>query len=115
QPRPAVDLGAARAALAGLAVPADGQVVGLGRLDAMEHVEDDHPGIDGHPVLAEGAARGVAAEDVQRGLRRHYLASSRSFFSSSGIAGSDSWVTVRRPFDWRITTLTRPKCDSGLG
>src|SRR5438552_2846078 len=42
EPWLAVDLGAARAALAGLAVPATGKVVGLSRLDPVDHVEDDH-------------------------------------------------------------------------
>ena len=39
--RPAVDLGAARAALAGLAVPAHGEVAGLRGLDAVDRVEHD--------------------------------------------------------------------------
>src|SRR5262249_33665955 len=60
----AVHLGAAGAALAGLAVPPDRQVVGLGGLDPVEHIEDDHPLLVVHAVLPEVPARGVAAEDV---------------------------------------------------
>ncbi len=44
QPRHAVDLGGAGAALAGLAVPADGQVAGLLGLDLVNDVEHDHAG-----------------------------------------------------------------------
>ena len=42
----AVDLGAAGAALAGLAVPADGEVAGLGRLDAVDGVEHHLAALD---------------------------------------------------------------------
>ena len=42
EPGLAVDLGGAGAALAGLAIPAAGQVVGLRRLDLVDGVEDDH-------------------------------------------------------------------------
>ena len=41
QPRATVDLGAARPALAGLAVPAHGEVLRLRRLEAVDDVEDD--------------------------------------------------------------------------
>ena len=42
EPRVPVHLGGARSALAGLAVPADGQVVGLLRLDLVNRVQHDH-------------------------------------------------------------------------
>ena len=56
QPRPAVDLGAARAALAGLAVPAHREVAGLGRLQPVDRVEDDLALLDRDGVVAELAA-----------------------------------------------------------
>src|SRR5256712_13216108 len=64
EPGVTVDLGAARAALAGLAVPADGEAGRGLRLDPMHDVEDDHPlvGLDG--VVLERALRG-AAPDAQ--------------------------------------------------
>ena len=56
QPRPAVDLGAARAALAGLAVPAHREVRGLGRLEPVDDVEDDLALVDLDGVVLQGAA-----------------------------------------------------------
>src|SRR5438094_901011 len=41
QSRTSVDFGRARSALAGLAVPPDGQIAGLCRLDPVQDVEDD--------------------------------------------------------------------------
>ena len=60
QARPAVDLGAARAALRGLAVPADGEVGRAVALDPVERVEDDHPLLDRHVEVVE-AGRAVRA------------------------------------------------------
>ena len=63
QPRLAVDLGAAGAALAGLAVPADREVAGLGGLHPVDGVEDDLALGDLDRVVAELAAALVAAPD----------------------------------------------------
>ena len=57
QPRPAVDLGAARAALAGLAVPAHREVAGLGGLQPVDDVEDDLALVDLDGVVAAGRRR----------------------------------------------------------
>ena len=57
QPRPAVDLRAARPALAGLAVPADGEVAGLGGLEPVDDVEDDLALVHLHGVVAAGRRR----------------------------------------------------------
>ena len=57
QPRPAVDLGAARPALAGLAVPPDGEVGGLRRLQAVDDVEDDLALVDLDGVVVRGRRR----------------------------------------------------------
>src|SRR5439155_1114235 len=56
EPGLAVDLRAARAALAGLAVPPAGQVARLGGLQAMDHVEDDHALVEVDVVGLEFAA-----------------------------------------------------------
>ena len=55
--RLAVDLRRARAALARLAVPADGQVVGLVGLDAVHGVEHDHALADLGRVVAAARRR----------------------------------------------------------
>src|SRR6266581_4134386 len=64
-----VDLHAAGAALAGLAVPADRQVIGELRLDAVQDVEDHHAGIDLDAVLDDGATRCRAAPEAEESLR----------------------------------------------
>ncbi len=121
QARPAVDLGAARAALGGLAVPADGQVGRVVALDPVEGVEDDHPLLDRHVELVEAAGlAGLAAEDPQvcvghrsssrlSGRRR---ASSRS---SPAIVGSGVVATAIEPSGPRATTLlTAAPCRSSV-
>ena len=66
QPRAAVDLGAARPALRGLAVPADREVGRLVTLDPVEGIEDDHPLLDRDVELVEmRVLAGLAAEDPQ--------------------------------------------------
>src|SRR6266702_5664719 len=65
QPWPAVDLGAARAALAGLAVPPDGEVAGLCGLQPVDDVEDDLALVDLDGVVAQLTALGVPAPDPE--------------------------------------------------
>jgi len=66
QARPAVDLGAARSTLSGLAVPAHGEVRGFMALDPVERVENDHPLLDRHREVLEAAGRfGRPAEDSE--------------------------------------------------
>ena len=65
QPRPAVDLRAARAALAGLAVPAHRQVLGLGLLQPVDDVEDDLALVHLHRVVDEVATLVVAAPHAE--------------------------------------------------
>ena len=73
QLRAAVDLGAARAALAGLAVPPDRQVPGLGGLQPVQHVQNHLALVHGNRVVREPAAGLVAAPhpQVPGGLVRH--------------------------------------------
>src|SRR5262245_56969136 len=115
--RLAVDLRAARAALARLAVPAAGEIARLGRLDSVDHVEDDHALLHGHAVVLEGAALGVAAPHAHGHLRAggHHLRSWRSALSSGGGSGSGSRFTVNCPPCRRSTTLTLPKWSSAKG
>ena len=65
QPRPAVDLGATRAALGGLAVPAAGEVVRKVRLDIVDRVEHHHALDRRHLKALFLTATGVAAEDLE--------------------------------------------------
>ena len=65
QPRPAVDLGTARATLTGLTVPPDGQIAGLGRLEAVNHVEDDLALFGLDRVFDELATVSVTAPDTK--------------------------------------------------
>src|SRR5882762_9172162 len=69
--RLAVDLGAARAALAGLAVPAHREVGGLRGLDAVDDVEHHHARARLDLVFLEVAPAGVAPEHVHRDGRHH--------------------------------------------
>src|SRR6185437_14628769 len=61
----------ARPALARLAVPPDGQVAGLGRLQPVQHVEDDLALVDLDLVVGEFAGPRVPAPDPQRSLVPH--------------------------------------------
>src|SRR5262249_56060682 len=89
------------------------QVPGLGRLDDVDHVEDDHALLHGPPVVLEGATLGVAPPDPHRDVGgRHHLRSWRSCLSSSGISGSGSWVTLNLPSRRRMTMLTLPNPSS---
>ena len=72
----AVDLGGARAALAGLAVPADGQVGSLRGLQPMDDVEDDLALVDLDLVVGEFPGARVPAPDPQRHLVAHQCFSS---------------------------------------
>src|SRR6202012_3377438 len=78
QPRPAVDLHRARPALAGLAVPPDGQVAGLSGLQPVQDVEHNPALVDLPRLVGELAGTRVSAPDPQRSLVTHY------FFSSAG-------------------------------
>src|SRR5207237_9260782 len=114
QAREAVDLRRAGAALAGLAVPAHGEVVGLLGLDAVDGVEDDHALRDFGRVVAEGAALAVAAPDGEG--RLHDFISSMICFSSAGISGIGRRSTrIEPPAPFRMTTLTLPNAGSCLG
>ncbi len=61
QPRPSVDLRAARTALSRLAVPAHRQIARLGGLDAVDDVEDDLAVVDLDLEVLQTAAPGVPA------------------------------------------------------
>src|SRR6266850_92851 len=112
--RLAVDLGAARPALAGLAVPPAGEVVGLGRLDPVDDVEDDHALLGLDAIVLEVAATGVTAEHAHRDGRHHFL-SWKSVFSSAGISSSGSRLSASAPCLWRMTTLILPHASSVYG
>jgi len=62
--RTAVDFGGAGATFGGFAIPADGEIGRLMRLDGMERVEDNHAGSERNLVVDRLAAGFVAAEDA---------------------------------------------------
>ena len=137
QPGQPVDLGRARAALAGLAVPAAGEVGSLVGLDPVDDVEDDLALHGGHDVIGELPAGlvtpphphgdglvGSRARTVGGPVRRHvghgYFPSSKSARSSAGISGRGSGpmaMGARKPRSvvWRCTKLTLPISGSGPG
>src|SRR5690242_3481349 len=107
EPGLAVDLRAARAALAGLAVPAAREVVGLGGLDPVNEVEHHHAlaGLD--PVFLEAPALGTAPEHPHRERGHHFLSWKRAR-SSGGIWGRGSRRSSIDPLRSRSTRLTEP-------
>src|SRR5438552_4338853 len=114
--RDAVDLGRARPALAGLAVPAHGQVGGLLGLDAVDGVEHDHALRDLGGVVHEAAALGVATPDAEGRARRHYFISSMTCLSSGGISGIGTRSTRITPSAaLRTTTLNFAEAGSLSG
>jgi hypothetical protein len=60
----AVDFGGAGATFGGFAIPANGEIGRLMRLDGVERVENDHAGGERNLVVDGLAARFVAAEDA---------------------------------------------------
>src|SRR5918994_4593996 len=106
EPRLSVDLRRARSALAGLAVPAAGQVWRLGRLDAVDGVEDDHPLRHVGRVVHVAAVGARAAPDPERGLGHHFI-SSIICFRPAGIGGMGMWRTCIEPSGARPTCTLR--------
>src|ERR1051325_10770070 len=105
QSRLAVDLRGTGTALAGLAIPAAGEVVGLPCLDFMDGIEHHHAFTYFHGVVFENAALRVTTPDFESG-RRHFI-SSIICFNSAGISGSGSRVTCIAPsLPLRSTMLT---------
>lgn len=66
QPRLSVDFHTAGSAFAGFAVPAGGQIRGLTGLDAMNRIQDHHPGIEFNLVFDKFAALGITAPDFEK-------------------------------------------------
>src|ERR1700687_3289111 len=111
EPRLAIDLRAARAALARLEVPPAGRVLGLGGLDAVDDVQHPHALAALDLVLLEVADLRGAAEHPQREVGHHFLSWSRAF-SSGGIWGSGSRrSSTLSPF-CRATRFTVPHVSS---
>src|SRR4029079_8036798 len=81
----ALHCGAARAALAGLAVPPDGEVRGLGRLQAVDDVEDDLTLLDLDAAVLELAVGVVAPPHAEPPVVRHQAFSSGRIASSSSV------------------------------
>src|SRR5262249_52711214 len=116
EPRLAVHFRAARTALAGFAVPAHRQIVGLLRLNGVDHVQHHHPFTDGDAVIFEFAARRATPPYPHVDLLiGHYFFSSSNAFSSSGTSGSGSCESPSSPFFRRTMTLTLANFESVFG
>src|ERR1035438_9248897 len=114
----AVDLGGARAALAGLAVPSTGEVRCLGGLNTVDDVEDHFALVLGDRVGLEVAPGSVAAPDSHRHVG-HQCASSSRAFSSSGIGSNGDSAAViglsQPPPSHDSAKLNFANSGSGLG
>ena len=119
QPGPPVDLHRARPALARLAVPPDGQVIGLGGLQPVQHVEDDLALVDLDLVVGELAGPRVPAPDPQRHLVAHQCFSSAApgrpassssvmYFFSSLTSNSSSRSVRIAGIGWRRSATWSP-------
>src|SRR6266853_338837 len=101
QSRIAVHFRRTGTALSGLAVPADGKVVRLLRLDLVNGIEHDHAIGDLGRIVAEFATARIAAPDSECPAGRHYFISSMTCFSSAGISRMgtrDTSIAPSRPF-----------------
>src|SRR5262249_31783285 len=70
--RLAVDLHAARATLAGLAVPTAGEIARVLLLDPVDQIADHHARVDLDRALLEPAAGAVSTPGPQRARARHH-------------------------------------------
>ena len=111
QARHAVDLGRARAALAGLAVPAHGEVVGLLGLDLVDGVEHDHALGRPRSCSRWNAPPFASPRQMRKVAVRHHFISSMICFSSAGSARERhaARAASRRPAPLRTTMLNLPK------
>src|SRR5581483_2464802 len=117
--RTAVHFGRAGTALAGLAVPAHGQVGRLMALDIMQSVEDDHAGRDRHPIFHRVSALARSTKNPEdrfcHGQAPAPFSSASNRCRSSGIAGTGSCRSVM-VLPWRAIMLFRfPHAGSGPG
>src|SRR6266849_9488595 len=112
QPRQAVHLRRAGPALARLAVPAHREVRRLLGLDAVDRVEDHHPGRDLGGVVREGTAPRVASPDAEGRGRHHFISSTiwRRSARSSGIGRRATCMAPSGPR--RTTTFILPEAAS---
>src|SRR5262249_46604791 len=94
--RHAVDFGRTGTAFARLAIPADGKITGLFRLNLMDGIENHHAGGDLGLVLLELSLALLAAPDAKC-CRLHYFISSITCFNSSRMGGIASLVNSSSP------------------
>ena len=116
QPRLAVHLRAAGAALAGLAVPAHGQVDGLRRLHRVDDVEHDLPLV--HRRRCSPRTRRPLASPRKTRIVTGCIsfASSKYFASSAGICGSGVFsISIAPSGFWRIALFHLPHSGSVFG
>src|SRR5207247_945880 len=65
KPGPTINLGRARATFACFAVPADGEIRRLMRLNVVQSIEHYHPRRERYPVLNEFSTFSIAAKDLE--------------------------------------------------
>src|SRR5215210_8295407 len=112
---PAVDLGATRAAVGRLAVPAHRKIGGLLSLYCEHGVEDDHALDEWYPVLDLLATLRVAAEDPQL---RHLVAGAKTLvgYRGVGLGGhSPRVVAVAFAHAFAFASSTSDAKCSGIG
>src|SRR5690348_6650614 len=112
-----VDLGRTRSALAGLAVPADREVVRLVGLDLVNRVEDDHAFGDGRRVVHELAGRIVAAPHAER--RTLGFSIGGPLLDGGGVAGrlndSDTFLGARSRLRAHFISSMTASSSGGIG
>src|ERR1700730_90018 len=104
----AVDLCGAGAALAGLAIPARGEIAGAFCLNLVDGVEHDHALGDFGGEVLKGARASFSTPDATR-RGGHYFISSMICWNSGGMGGNGSWINCTSPSGpLRATMLNLP-------
>src|SRR5262249_62123495 len=103
-------------ALAGLAIPPDGQVRGRLGLDLVDCVEHHHPLSDlGGVVVKVAAPLVVRAPDAERRLGHHFISSITCFSSAGSSRRGLRRSCIAPPGPFLRTMFTLPKAGSLSG
>src|SRR5438067_1198282 len=110
-----VNFSGARPALAGLAVPSHGEIVGLLGLNPVDGIEHHHSGRHFGGIVLKLSSAFFAAPYSERGCG-HYFISWMICLSSTGISGMGSRrICISPPGPLRITILHEPNLSSLAG
>src|SRR5262249_11774392 len=113
QARPSVDLRRTGAALARLAIPADGEIGREVSLYVMERVQDHHAGRDRHTVLDCLPPLRASAKDFEN--RFAHAGFSKRAFRSAGISGTGDCESLIASPSREITLFFFPQAASVFG